>query len=68
MPNGDYSVVTLPGKEESALLTAADAMRAFGHEANLELKPGGVAIHWRGLEPADVENIKIHADAERGSL
>ena len=59
MPNGDYLVVTLPAKEEAALLNAADVVRRLGHEANLELKPGGVALHWRGLEPADAEKIRI---------
>jgi trehalose 6-phosphate phosphatase len=63
MPNGDYSVATLPGKEESGLLTAAAAMRALDHEANLELKPGGVAIHWRGLENAD--RVKIQNQVEQ---
>ena len=58
MPNGDYSVVTLPGKEEAALLKSADVVRALGYEANLELKPGGVAVHWRGLEPADAEKLR----------
>jgi trehalose 6-phosphate phosphatase len=58
MPNGDYSVVTLPGKEEAALLKSADVVRALGYEANLELKPGGVAVHWRGLDPADAEKLR----------
>ena len=57
MSNGDYSVVTLPAREESALLTAADVVRKLGYEANLELKPGGVAVHWRGLDPADAGKI-----------
>lgn len=61
MPNGDYSVVTLPGKEEAGLLDAVERMRGLGHEPNLELKPGGVAIHWRGLELADAEKIRKQA-------
>jgi trehalose 6-phosphate phosphatase len=56
MPNGDYSVAALPAKEESALLDAAGVMRGF--EANLELKPGGVAVHWRGIEATEIEKIR----------
>jgi trehalose 6-phosphate phosphatase len=64
MPNGDYSVATLPGKEEAGLLTAVAAMRVLDHEANLEVKPGGVAIHWRGLDLADTEKIKTQVEQQ----
>lgn len=58
MPNGNYSVAALPAKDEAALLQAADVIRNLGLEANLEMKPGGVAVHWRGLEAANVEQIR----------
>ena len=57
-PDGDYSVVTLPDEEGSALSQAADLARRLGLERNLELKPGGAAIHWRGVESSEAQKIK----------
>jgi trehalose 6-phosphate phosphatase len=64
MPNGNYSVAALPAKEEASLLHAADVVRRLGLEAGLELKPGGVAVHWRGLEADEVEEIRDQVTEE----
>ncbi len=56
--DGEYSVRTLDPEQETALLTAADSLRAVGLEPNLELKPGGIAVHWRGLEKIDANHVR----------
>lgn len=56
--SGEYSVKALEPVQESALLAAADRLRALGLEANLELKPGGIAVHWRGLDNIAARHIR----------
>jgi trehalose-phosphatase len=58
LPNGNYHVENLLAEIESALLKAADVMRAAGLENQLELKSGGVALHWRGLDPGEIIRLK----------
>ena len=58
LPNGTYQVEDLPAEIESALLQAADLMRSAGLENQLELKSGGVALHWRGLDPSEIIRLK----------
>jgi trehalose-phosphatase len=53
-PDGAYHVEELSEDVESRLLQAADLLRAAGFEDRMELKTGGVALHWRGLEADDV--------------
>jgi trehalose-phosphatase len=53
-PDGTYHVDELSEDVESRLLQAADLLRAAGFEDRMELKTGGVALHWRGLEADDI--------------
>lgn len=57
-PDGSYEVEPLPADDENALLEAADAMRREDLERQLELKPGGVAVHWRGMDPAEITALR----------
>ena len=52
--DGTYHVDKLSEDVESGLLQAADLLRASGLEDRMELKTGGVALHWRGLEANDI--------------
>ena len=56
--DGSYSVLKLPDEDEANLLAAADAVRHEGFESNLEIKPGGVAVHWRGLSAVEIEDVR----------
>lgn len=71
MPDGTYSVQKLPSEQETGLLDIADRLRKDGLEANLELKPGGVAVHWRGLAPKEIESLRQrllrHWNGQNGS-
>lgn len=56
MADGRYEVSSVPAHKDS-LLAAETILRDAGLENQTEVKPGGVAVHWRGLEPAKAEKI-----------
>lgn len=56
--DGSYESQPLLPSQEAALLKAAQGLRQNGLEARMELKPGGVAVHWRGLEGSEVKSLK----------
>src|SRR5260221_2849158 len=58
-PDGTYEVDAFPEAQQTALQLAAQALQACGLGARTETKPGGVAVHWRGLssdEQAPIAN------------
>jgi trehalose-phosphatase len=57
-PDGTYHVEPPSPEQESGLLQAAEFLRSQALETRLELKPGGVALHWRGLAEAEVEKLR----------
>ena len=57
-PDGSYQVGKLPHQHQSGLLLAAKALRSEGLERHMELKPGGIAVHWRGLSAPDADAIE----------
>lgn len=57
-PDGSYEVAKLPHRHQSGLLFAARALHSEGLERYMELKPGGIAVHWRGLNAPDAEDIE----------
>ena len=61
-PDGSYEVSALSQQHRAGLLSAAKALRADGLEPRMEVKPGGVAVHWRGLSAphADEINTRVH--------
>jgi trehalose 6-phosphate phosphatase len=58
MPDGTYTVEPLPGNTETLLLQGAGALRQAGLESRMEMKPGSVAVHWRGLEPSEITALQ----------
>ncbi|HXP17369.1 MAG TPA: trehalose-phosphatase [Terriglobales bacterium] len=56
LPDGRYEVGPAPAHQDH-LLAAAALLRDAGLESQTELKPGGVAVHWRGLEGAKAERL-----------
>ena len=59
MPDGSYQVESAPAAQREALQTAVHSLRACGLESRTETKPGGLAVHWRGLsleERTTIEN------------
>jgi trehalose 6-phosphate phosphatase len=56
LPDGRYEVSSVPAHQDY-LLAAASLLRDAGLESRTEIKPGGVAVHWRGLDPAKAEKL-----------
>lgn len=56
MSDGRYEVSSVPAHEDY-LLAAATVLRDAGLESQTEVKPGGVAVHWRGLDPMKAEKL-----------
>lgn len=54
--DGRYEVSSVPVHKD-CLLAAAAILRDAGLEEQTEIKPGGVAVHWRGLSPARAERL-----------
>lgn len=56
--NGEYTCVPLD-EDTLALLRQAEArLRAFELDSTIEMKPGCVAVHWRGLSTKRAEQVK----------
>ncbi len=56
LADGHYEVSSVPAHQDY-LLAAAALLRDAGLENQTELKPGGVAVHWRGLDPAKARKL-----------
>jgi trehalose 6-phosphate phosphatase len=54
--DGHYEVSSVPAHQDY-LLAAASLLSDAGLEAQTEVKPGGVAVHWRGLDPLKAEKL-----------
>jgi trehalose-phosphatase len=59
--NGEYSVAALSEDSQYALAEAHAWLEAEGLAELVELKPGAIAVHWRGLNPAQAEEVKTAA-------
>lgn len=58
-PNGDYAVGRLPDATMRSLLDTDTLVGEIGTAGGrCELKPGGLAIHWRGLAASQVADIR----------
>jgi trehalose 6-phosphate phosphatase len=57
-PDGSYEVDAFPDEQRSALQLASRSLQACGLSARTETKPGGVAVHWRGLSSEERATIE----------
>ncbi len=53
MPDGSYQVEPALPDHQAALQAAERSLHACGLASRTELKPGGIAVHWRGLAPEE---------------
>jgi trehalose-phosphatase len=61
LSDGSYSRVQV-SEEDSAFLRAAEEwVGAAGLLSHVEIKHGGIAIHWRGMAPAEARRIQALA-------
>jgi trehalose-phosphatase len=49
LPDGSYAVESPSPEQQVALRAAAVSLQACGLALRTEIKPGGIAVHWRGL-------------------
>jgi trehalose-phosphatase len=60
--DGQYSVAQIAEDVQRALVKADLWLRQEGGlDRFIELKPGAIAVHWRGLNPTQVEQVKAAA-------
>ena len=57
-PDGEYWVAPVPLRTQSALHEITDRVAASGLPAALELKPGSLVLHWRGLGKRQARALK----------
>jgi trehalose-phosphatase len=49
--DGSYEVAPVPHEQHEILSRAVRLLRMDGLNEHLEIKAGGIAVHWRGLSP-----------------
>jgi trehalose-phosphatase len=64
LPDGSYQVEPPLPDHQSALQAAANSLNACGLSSRVEIKAGGIAVHWRGLSPAE----RTHMDSKVRNL
>src|SRR5207302_1046698 len=57
-PDGSYEVEAPPPEQRKVLQIAATSLRTAGLDSRTETKPGGLAVHWRGLSPEERTSIE----------
>jgi trehalose-phosphatase len=60
-PDGRYNVGWISDDAQHALAEADAWLQVEGLEGATELKLGAIAVHWRGLSPADAEEVRTKA-------
>jgi trehalose 6-phosphate phosphatase len=58
MADGTYSVKRLPDRAAQLLSSFTERMEQMGLGDRLENKPLGLAVHWRGLDQTEIEEIR----------
>jgi len=57
-PDGSYEVESPAAEHQEALRIIARSLRSLGLSARMEVKPGGIAVHWRGLAAEEASEIE----------
>ncbi|HEV2697502.1 MAG TPA: trehalose-phosphatase [Terriglobales bacterium] len=52
-PDGTYETTAPPAKQRAGLQLADKSLLSVGLEPRMETKPGGIAVHWRGLSATE---------------
>jgi trehalose-phosphatase len=56
--DGTYRQIAVPPEIAVSLFSAESWLAAVGLGDRIEIKPGGIAVHWRGLPAAEIERIQ----------
>jgi trehalose-phosphatase len=57
-PDGSYEVEAFPAEQRQALDLAQRSLHASRLGPRTESKPGGIAVHWRGLSPEERSTLE----------
>lgn len=60
LPDGSYHVEQPLSAHQAALRAAARSLEESGLSSQMEIKPGGIAVHWRGLSTEQREPIETN--------
>jgi trehalose-phosphatase len=66
--NGSYQVDPPSPEHQVALRTTALSLHALGLSSQMEIKAGGIALHWRGLPSEQREPIEAKVKSLFGSV
>jgi trehalose-phosphatase len=58
LSNGSYSCLPINEEDAVVLAEAQEWIVAAGLLSRAEIKLGGIAIHWRGLAPAEAKSVQ----------
>jgi trehalose 6-phosphate phosphatase len=64
MPDGTYEIAQMDESARNGLTEGKDILSIKGLSDLCELKPGCVALHWRGLNNHKIEQIKTEIEPE----
>jgi trehalose-phosphatase len=67
-PDGSYEVESPEPRQRVGLQVANRGLRSAGLAARMEAKPGGIAVHWRGLAAEEQATIEGKVRSLCGSL
>lgn len=56
--DGSYHVEPFSREQQAGLLEAAVYLRSQALEDHMELKPAGVALHWRGMSQVEADRLR----------
>jgi len=56
--DGSYEICQIPLQQQAGLSLAVQLLQAVQLDSQTEVKPGSVAVHWRGLATDQVDEIK----------
>lgn len=63
LPDGTYQQAPLSQEATLLLNQAAAFLRNQGWDSDSEIKPAGIALHWRGYNDAEIDNRRRHFSA-----
>lgn len=68
LSDGTYRRIAIASDLAASLREAESWLRTTELSHRLEIKPGGIAVHWRGMPAAQIESVQAHIQKGLGSL